>query len=139
MNTQSRIIWLIALVFFTSGCSGYRVTCYTRSEPHAAQDQENFETCQIETGGDVSINLIDGDIVEGTVEYISPYEIILSDADYYNQSQGFNMDQIQTIEIFTNSDSTAGAIAIVLGASLVIGGVVLYQSTESLRNGFMSN
>jgi len=139
MKPQLRIFWLVALVFFTAGCSGYRGPCYTRSDLPGEVDLVFPGTCEIEPGDNVVLILVDGEKVEGKVALISAHEIVLNPDGLSIQPRGYAADRIQSIEINSQSSPSEGTILFVVGALLVVGGVILYSATSSLRNGFMSN
>jgi hypothetical protein len=139
MTPHLRIFWLIALVFFTTGCSGYRGICYTRSDVPGLVDPELPGKCDIWPGDNVVLILVDGEKVEGKVKLVSAHEIVLNHEGLSIQPRGYAADRIQPIEITPDSPPSGGTTLIVIGALLVVGGAILYAETESLRNGFMSS
>lgn len=125
MKPLSRIFWLIALMFFTAGCSGYRTICQTSSNPPRIFGTTPQEPCNIEQGDLVRLTLIDGELVEGTVELISAQEIVLDPAGGSLQPRGYSPDQIQTIERLYRGLYRPGTVLVIVGGVLVISGIVL--------------
>ena len=97
MKPQMRFFWLIALMFFTTGCSGYQVACYTRTEGSIEPGQDVEETCDLKPGDQVKVTLVDGNQAEGVVQIISSSEIVLDAKGNNLQPRGYSIDQVQSI------------------------------------------
>ena len=97
MSNLMRIFWLIALMFFTTGCSGYQVACYTRTEGSLKPGQDVEETCDLKPGDQVKVTLVDGNQAEGVVQIISSSEIVLDAQGNNPQTRGYSIDQVQSI------------------------------------------
>lgn len=97
MKPQIRFFWLIALMFFTTGCSGYQVACYTRTEGSLGPGQDVGEICDLKPGDHVRVTLVDGEQAEGVVQIISSSEIVLEAKGNNLQPRGYSMDQVQSI------------------------------------------
>lgn len=97
MKPIMKLFWLITLMFFTAGCSGYNVACYTRSEEPLEPGQDVREICDLKPGDKVRVTLVDGEQVEGTVQIISASEIVFNSIGNDLQPRGYSIDQIQSI------------------------------------------
>ncbi len=97
MSNLMRIFWLIALLFFTTGCSGYQVACYTRTEGSLEPGQGVGETCDLKPGDQVKVTLVDGNQAEGVVQIISSSEIVLDAQGNNPQPRGYSIAQVQSI------------------------------------------
>ncbi|MCK9995782.1 MAG: hypothetical protein KAH56_05835 [Candidatus Krumholzibacteria bacterium] len=97
MKPIMRFFWLVSLLFFGAGCSGYQVACYTRTEGSLEPGQEVGETCDLKPGDKVRITLVDGEQAEGIVQVISSSEIVLEAKGNNLQPRGYSMDQVQSI------------------------------------------
>ena len=97
MKPQMRFFWMIALMFFTTGCSGYQVACYTRTEGSLEPGQDVGETCDLKPGDQVEVTLVDGNQAEGVVQIISSSEIVLDAQGKNPQPRGYSIAQVQSI------------------------------------------
>jgi len=112
-----KIIWLIILVQFVAGCSGYRLASFP-DDLGGAKDLEN--STQIEAGNAVRIVTKFGEVIEGTVTEIgADYLEILTPA-VSGEILSFKSIDVARIEVY-QSASPAASLGI---ASLVVGGVV---------------
>jgi hypothetical protein len=119
MKPQLRLFWLIVLLNFVSGCSGYRTACHSLSEVEAKGGEEFGGGCDLKLGEKVRINLVDGEQAEGIIQSITSREIIL-DAEGNNlQPRVFSADQVQSIEKPSGSSSSIVMAILNAGGILV--------------------
>jgi len=97
MSYVMRIFWLITLLFFAAGCSGYQVACYTRTEGSLEPAQDAWEICDLKPGDKVRVTLEGGEQTDGVVQIISSTEIVLDAKGNNPQSRGYSIDQVQSI------------------------------------------
>ena len=106
MKPQLRLFWLIVLLNFVSGCSGYHTACHSLSEVEAKGGEEFGMDYDLKLGEKVRINLVDGNQAEGVIQSITSREIVL-DAEGKNlQPRVFSVDQVQSIERPSGSSSS---------------------------------
>jgi hypothetical protein len=130
MSYLMRIFWLITLLFFVSGCSGYKVACNFQSEASKGTNQTIGKFCNLESGEKVRINLVEGDQVEGTIQIIFRDEIFLETKGDSFRPRGYTTDQIQSIEKqSTKSKKVVGTILGVVGL-VVLGIIILATGAE---------
>jgi len=119
MKPQLRLFWLIVLLNFVSGCSGYHSACHSLSEVEAKGGEEFGMGCDLKLGEKVRINLVDGEQAEGIIQSITSREIIL-DAEGNNlQPRVFSVDQVQSIERPSGSSSSIVMAILNAGGILV--------------------
>ena len=138
MSHLLRIFWLISLLFFTAGCSGYQTACYTRTEGSLAPGQDVGELCDLKPGDDVRLVLVDGIQVRGKVMTISSKELVLEQEDQSKPFQVYSSDQIYSIETESSGggNSTATSLLVVGGIVLIVGAVILAKGMSDLDNMF---
>lgn len=119
MKPQLRLFWLIVLLNFVSGCSGYHTACHSLSEVEAKGGEEFGMGCDLKLGEKVRINLVDGEQAEGIIQTITSREIVL-DAEGNNlQPRVFSADQVQSIERPSGSSSSIVMAILNAGGILV--------------------
>ncbi len=120
MKPQLRLFWLIVLLNFVSGCSGYHTACHSLSEVEAKGGEEFGRNCELEPGDKVRINLVDQESAEGVIQSVSPLEIVLEAKDNDLPHRSFTVDQIQSIE-----KKQMGSILATTFGLVVIGGILV--------------
>lgn len=135
MKRSSRIIWVISLMFFATGCSGYKVVGYSLPEVSPDRAQENKDA-EVNVGTQVRLNLIDGSKVEGKVKIISPSEIVLAAEGRSAQPRGYTDDHIVSIESKSSSGPDAAPIIIGGVVVLIVGAAIFASSMSDLNSGF---
>lgn len=146
MRKQMRIFWLISLVIFTAGCSGYRTTYYPNLDMQEDMEEDLVEvteqpspgTCPFEPGDDVVVTLLNGEQTEGKVELISSEEIVLNCDERSLQPRGYSMDQVHSIQKSHETSSGAGAIIGVTLGVVFVGGIIAANELSKLNNMFGS-
>lgn len=146
MRKQMRIFWLISLVVFTAGCSGYRTTYYPNLDMQEDMEedmvddaeQSSPETCPFEPGDHVVVTLLNGDQSEGKVELISSEEIVLDRDERSLQPRGYAMDQVHSIQKTHETSSGASAIIGVTLGVVIVGGIIAASELSKLNKGFGS-
>ena len=128
MKPQLRLFWLIVLLTFISGCSGYQVACNSLSEVETGGGEEFGRNCDLEPGDNVRINLMDGKQVDGIIQSVSPREIVLDSEGDDLQNWSFTADQVRSIEKMHKASNST----IVLG--LLIIGVILFAIGIGMAN-----
>ena len=138
MSHPMRIFWLITLIFFTAGCSGYQVACYTRTEGALEPGQGPGEICDLNPGDNVRLVLVDGIQVRGKVMTISSKELVLEQEDQSKPFQVYSSDQIYSIETESSGggNSTATSLLVVGGIVLIVGAAILAKGMSDLNNMF---
>ena len=135
MSYLLRIFWLIALLFFVSGCSGYKVVCFPGREGALEAGQEGMETCNIKPGDQVRVILVDGGQAEGIVQIISSSEIVLDAKGKNLQPRGYSMDQVYSIEKGPIGGAPSTNTIVIMGViALIVGGVILASSLSGISN-----
>ncbi len=135
MSHMMRIFWLITLLFFVSGCSGYKVACNFQSEAAEGTNQTISKFCNLEHGEKVRINLVDGKRVEGKIQIIFRDEIFLEAKDDGFRPQGYSTDQILSIEKQSLSVQKAGLTALKVVGIVIVGFTLLLLNSESDDDG----
>ena len=120
MKNSMRVVWLIVLGFFLSGCSGYQ---YARFPGHPAKADEFSEESQIETGSLVRATMISGEIHEGTLTEVGTDYIEILYSDPAGDIHHFSSQEVLKLEQYKEASPLEH-----LGAAtaLVVGGVGLY-------------
>jgi hypothetical protein len=144
MRKQMRIFWLISLVIFTAGCSGYRTTYYPNLDMQENMEEDMVEdteqpwpeTCPFEPGDNVVVTLLNGEQTEGKVELISSEEIVLNRDERSLQPRGYAMDQVHSIQKKNETSPDAGAIIGVTLGLVVAGGIIAANELSKLDNMF---
>ena len=131
MSYLLRIFWLITLMFFVSGCSGYKVACNFQSEAAEGSNQTISKFCNLESGEKVRINLVDGKRVEGKIQIIFRDEIFLEAKDDGFRPQGYTTDQILSIEKQSLSVQKAGLTVLKVVGIVIVVFTLLVLSLES--------
>ncbi len=119
MKPQLRLFWLIVLLNFVSGCSGYHTACHSLSEVEAESSEEFGVGCDLKLGEKVRINLVDGEQAEGIIQSITSREIVLDAEDNNLQPRVFSADQVQSIEKPSGSSSSIVMAILNAGGILV--------------------
>jgi hypothetical protein len=130
MKRHTRIIGLITLLIFVSGCSGYRAICFPNSDGQKEMHKSPLESSTIQSGDHVVIILTDGKKAEGKVRFISPQGIILTHDGRTLHPRGFPMKEVYSIE---RTDAGAKAITAMVGVTagiLIAGGLIAYNETS---------
>lgn len=99
MKPIMRFFWMIALMFFAAGCSGYRTASYTRSGGSAEPGRDAGEIWDLKPGDKVRVTLVGGEQADGVVQIISSSEIVLDAEGNSLQPRGYAMDQVQSIMV----------------------------------------
>ena len=134
MKPQMRFFWMIALMFFTTGCSGYRVVGNSLPEVSREEPRDSEDAAIIEPGNHVRLTLVDGTQVQGTVELISSHEIVLDPQGQSEQPRGYSADQIQSIEQKPiDGPSTTTTVLVIGGMALIAGGAILAKAMSELN------
>ena len=138
MSSLLRIFWLITLLFFVSGCSGYQTACFVRSEEPLDPGQDVEQICDLKPGDKVRVILVDGEQAEGVVQIISSSEIVLEAQGNNLQPRGFSIDQVYSIETGSTGggNSTTTTLLVVGGLVLIVGAVILANEMSDLNNMF---
>jgi hypothetical protein len=98
MKTYLRIFWLISLLFFTAGCSGFQSACYTRSDEPGEIDDLNWDSCALRPGHKVRITTVTGNKVVGTITRISPEWITLAPENGMDPPVLYTPSQVVSIQ-----------------------------------------
>lgn len=98
MKTQLRIFWLVSLVFFTSGCSGFQPACLTSEEGMYEDDMARLDDCHLQAGERVRITTTTGDKVVGDIKQVTEDWIILTLANESKPALLYTPSQILRIE-----------------------------------------
>jgi len=128
MSNLMRIFWLIALLIFVSGCSGFKVACQMGSDVPGEVDQD---ICDLKTGEKIRLNLVDGTRVDGVIQSLSPHEITLAAEAKNLEAQSYSTAEIFSIEE-ENSYTTFKITALALVLTGVVVGGAAYLSNADL-------
>lgn len=125
MTNRMRAIWVTSLMFFLTGCSGYRTACTTDNEPGFVR------SCRLESGDRVRINLKDGNRINGEVRSVSDQVIELEDDPDARIPRSVPVTNIMSVEKETSyRKQKAVGLVLVLGAA-VVAGVIIANNTKS--------
>jgi hypothetical protein len=138
MKTSNRLFWMIALLFFLGGCSSYRVVGTSLEEVAPPPLPETGTKDGLRENDIVRLTLVDGEMVEGRVMLISAEEIVLNPQEESAQPRGYFASQIESIEMKSGGGGSAEVAVAVTAGVLIVGGVILYSETASLRDGMFS-
>ncbi|MEN8006481.1 MAG: hypothetical protein ABFS42_05665 [Candidatus Krumholzibacteriota bacterium] len=116
-----RYFWLVNLLFFSAGCSGYRVVGYSLPEITSETQQEIAADTKLQPGDRARVQLVDGSRAEGIVQALSSREITLLSDDEAGRTLYFSADQIFSVEKHTSSQTTT---LILVTFILVIAGTI---------------
>ena len=131
MSYQLRIFWLMSLLVFLSGCSGYRSACSTRDQDFRQAEGDSLSACNLETGDRIRINLQDGKRIAGEIQALTPGEITLKSESGRNNTSVIPVPDILSIEKKSSYTTfRAVGLVVVLGA-VVVGGVAIVQNASS--------
>ena len=131
MSCQLRIFWLMSLLVFLSGCSGYRSACSTIDQDFKHADGDSLSACHLEIGDQIRINLVDGNRIAGKIQALTPREITLKGESGRNNTSVIPVPEILSIEKKASYTTTrAVGLVLVLGA-LVVGGVAIAKNASS--------
>ena len=122
MSYLLRIFWLITLMFFVSGCSGYKVACCIDSDVPGEDVQDILENCDLQTGKNIRLNLVDGTRVDGVVQSFSSSEITLAAEDKNHEPQSYSTAEIVSIEKEDSYVAVKTVALILLLTGIIVGG-----------------
>ena len=117
MSNLMRIFWLIALLIFVSGCSGFKVACQIGSDVPGEVDQD---ICDLKTGEKIRLNLVDGTRVDGVIQSFSCREIILA-----AEAKNLEARSYSTAEIFSIEEENSYTAFKITALALVLTGIVV--------------
>ena len=117
MSNLMRIFWLIALLIFVSGCSGFKVACQIGSDVPGEVDQD---ICDLKTGEKIRLNLVDGTRVDGVIQSFSCREIILA-----AEAKNLEARSYSTAEIFSIEEENSYTAFKITALAMVLTGVVV--------------
>jgi hypothetical protein len=98
MNTQLRIFWLVALLFFTAGCSGFQPACFTGEEGINEYDMSMLEDCHLQAGERVKITTTLGTEEVGDIQRITDEWIVLAPTSDLESPRLYTPSQILIIQ-----------------------------------------
>lgn len=125
MTNPMRFIWVTSLMFFLTGCSGYKTACTTDNEPGFVT------TCRLEPGDKIRINLKDGNRIDGEVRSLSDRVMVLADDPEAGNPRSVPVTSILSVEKETSyKKQKAVGLVLVLGA-VVVAGVIIANNTKS--------
>lgn len=125
MKPLLRMFWLITLLIFASGCSGYRVVGFSLPEVAAEFDAEEPYTGRLQPGDKLLVNLVNGTQERGVLKDLSSDSIVLAAPKDSSITLCLPAAQIQSIE---KNEADGGKTAVlVLGA---IGALALMTFAE---------
>ncbi len=144
MSSIKRFFWLVTLLFFSGGCSSYKVVSFLRIEDETkmAVDWES----SVKVGDEVRITLTDTGKVEGRVMSISSEALTLEPIEPFKHTQYtknipseylprvITADSIRVLE--TWSPSHGKSALLMLG--VIGGGVGLLAIAVAASGGFWS-
>ena len=131
MSRMMRIFWLITLLFFVSGCSGYKAACNFQSETPKSTNQTIGKFCNLERGEKIRINLVDGERVEGKIQIIFQDEIFLEAEDDVLRPRGYTTDQILSIEKQSLSVQKVGLKILTIVGIVIVAFTLLVLNSDS--------
>lgn len=104
MKTQMRLFWLVALMFFATGCSGYRTIGHSLPDLTRDLDPEVGGDLQLRKGDEVRLQLVDGKQDIGIVRSVSSRAIVLEADSRGDPSREYSAAEIQAIEAPSRGD-----------------------------------
>jgi hypothetical protein len=129
MSCRLRVFWLLSLLIFLSGCSGYRLACPANDQDSRIADGDLLSACDLKTGDKIRINLVDGKRVTGEIQSLSNREITLKNETRRNNTVVIPAPDILSIEKEASYTAfRAVGMVLVLGA-VVVGGVHIVNNT----------
>jgi len=130
MSHMMRIFWLITLLFFVSGCSGYQVACCIDSDVPGEDVQDLLEKCDLKTGKNIRLNLVDGTRVDGVVQSFSSSEITLAAEDKNHEPQSYSTAEIVSIEKVNSYTAYRTAALILILTGIIVGGAIAISNAD---------
>ena len=120
MSRIVRLIWLMTLLIFASGCAGYRPATISGTEsPEEPRDSEN----QVEIGSEVKVTKTTGVVVTGEVVQFNDDHLILEISGVNGQEEyRVAYDEIESIKVKKGSNTV---VYVLIGAAIVVVSVVL--------------
>jgi hypothetical protein len=118
LRRSIRIFWLISLLVFFSGCSGFRHYQF----PHESSSQENSDT-----GTMVRVTAKEGDINEGILREIEPGFVVIQAPEAGGAIHNYPEQDVLKLEIFKEATSLEELGVATLVVGLFVGGYYLAQ------------
>ena len=129
MLKSHRYIWIIVLVFYSTGCASYVPGTMPSYDAPPANSKQTTQILAINS--EVIITLISGEEVRGTILDVTPDQILLNQqSNHGSQKVVHQKNDIQYIlvkEIKTSSTEAQLAKGMAIAAGVVLAGIaVLY-------------
>ncbi len=127
MKYITRVIWLVTLGVFVSGCTTYRPSSFPGAVPETGSGEENPSLSE---GDTVRIVLHSGKRVSGKVLWMTMEEIALgSRGNYGDENLVIKVSTIEYIEVRDQSDGEIeGAWFISLGVAAIVSAYLALRS-----------
>ena len=130
MSRLLRIFWLITLLFFVSGCSGYKVACSIDSDVPGEDIQDLLENCDLQTGKKIRLNLVDGTRADGVIHSFSSLEITLDAKDKNLKPQSYSTAEIVSIEKENSYTAYRTVALILILTGIIVGGAIAISNAD---------
>lgn len=113
MKQSKRVFWILSLMFFMAGCSGYKTACPTETGPGA------INSCPLEQGDKARITLVGGNRITGEVMSVSDRILV-----FKAESDPANPRYIPISEIISvekeNSYTELRIVGLVLALGIIV-------------------
>ena len=130
MSYLMRIFWQITLLFFVSGCSGYKVACCFDSVVSDENVQDIQDRCDLKIGNSIRLNLVDGTRADGVIHSFSSREITLAAKDKNLKPRSYSTAEILSVEKETSYTAYRTAALILILTGIIVGGATLISNTD---------
>lgn len=130
MSYLMRIFWLISLLFFVSGCSGYKVACCFDSDISDENLQDIRDRCDLKIGNSIRLNLVDGTQADGVVHSFSSREITLAAKGENLKPRSYPTAEILSVEKETSYTAYKTAALILILTGIIVGGAMAISNTD---------
>ncbi len=123
MSKFGRTIWILVLLFYFSGCSGFRPGAFPADERQIPIGQDSEQPKVVTVGAMVELTLKSGEVVKGKVAAISPEMITLGMVGEFAVPVGqYSRDEVLKVEI---QDDVTVARGLLITAFAVTGVLVV--------------
>ena len=126
MTGPFRIVGMIALCCYLTGCSTYCEVPWSTGDP-GTESGEATEDCAVKTGDRVRLTVVGGGKFEGKLASMDQAGVAIQlgwVAEEVEEPRFFSRDEIATLEKVGTDGLATGVIAVVF-AGLVVGGIYL--------------
>lgn len=122
MKTSRRLFWMMSLMFFLGGCSGYQTVC----TPETGTEGGFATATGLEQGDKVRVNLVTGESITGEVVSVSDLVLVVKDQSDHPEPRHLSVSGIRSVESEDSyTEWRAAGLVLALGLIVVGGSIIL--------------